>query len=88
MSKHSPYKILKYPHVTEKAMDHMDKGNKLEFLVDKNATKEQIKRAFEEAFEVEVVQVNTHNRKDGKHAIIKLSSKFSAEDIGTRIGIF
>jgi len=26
--------------------------------------------------------------KDGKHAIIKLKSEYSAEDIGMRIGIF
>ncbi|MDP6155696.1 MAG: 50S ribosomal protein L23 [Candidatus Thermoplasmatota archaeon] len=88
MVEKSPYKILFHPHVTEKAMDHMDKGNKLEFLVHKNATKSQIKRAFEKIFEVEVVSVNTRNLPDGKHAVIKLSEKYSAEEIGTRIGIF
>ena len=69
-------------------MDHMDKGNKLEFLVHKNASKTQIKRAFEKIFEAEVVSVNTRNLADGKHAVIKLSDKYSAEEIGTRIGIF
>ncbi len=88
MSFDSPYKILLHPHVTEKAMDHMDRGNKLEFLVHKDASKGQIKRAFEQIFEAEVVSVNTRNRADGKHAVIKLSEKFSAEEIGTRIGIF
>jgi len=88
MSSISSYKFLLHPHVTEKAMDHMDKGNKLEFLVHKNATKRQIKKAFEEIFEVEVVSVNTRNLSNGKHALIKLSEKYSAEEIGTRIGIF
>lgn len=88
MSFDSPYKILFHPHVTEKAMDHMDRGNKLEFLVHKDATKGQIRKAFEEIFEVEVVSVNVRNRADGKHALIKMSKKYSAEEIGTRIGIF
>lgn len=88
MPSKSPYKILLHPHVTEKAMDHMDKGNKLDFLVHKNATKNQIKKAFEDIFEVEVVSVNTRNQSNGKHALIKLSDKYSAEEIGTRIGIF
>jgi len=88
--------ILIRPFVTEKAMnviggtptqDFKD-GNKLEFIVHRDASKTDIKNAFEERFEVKVDKVWTRIQKDGKHAIIKLSEGFSAEDIGMRVGVF
>ena len=36
--------VLRHPYVTEKAMMTLEKENKLQFLVEKNATKKQIKR--------------------------------------------
>ena len=66
----------------------MERLNRLEFVVRRRATKREIKHAFEELYNVKVDKVNTRICKDGKHAIIKLSEKYSAEEIGTRIGIF
>jgi large subunit ribosomal protein L23 len=63
-------------------------GNKLEFVVRKDATRPEIKKAFEERFEAKVAKVNVRHMKDGKHAIIKLKEGYSAEEIGMRIGIF
>ncbi|HKZ89990.1 MAG TPA: 50S ribosomal protein L23 [Thermoplasmata archaeon] len=91
-----PHDILFHPYVTEKTLNmlqgtpaqNLKDGNRLEFLVRHNATKPQIKKAFEEVFQVKVVRVNTFTRKDGKHAIIKLAPEFSAEEIGMRIGVF
>lgn len=60
--------------------------NKLVFLVRKDATKPQIKRAIEVVYSVKVLQVNTLNTKRGKRAIIKLSEKDSAQDIYNRLG--
>ncbi len=88
--------ILLYPHVTEKTMNHMTgtptqdfaDGNRIEFIVVNNATKAQIKKSFEERFDVKVDKVNTRIMKDGKHAIIKLAEEYSAEEIGMRIGVF
>ncbi len=88
--------VLLHPYVTEKTLNMLQgtpaqdlkDGNRLEFLVDKRATKHDIKKAFEEIFEVKVEHVNTFNRNDGKHAIIKLKPGFSAEEIGMRIGVF
>ncbi len=92
----NPHAVLLHPFVTEKTMNHMvgtkvqdyKDGNRLEFIVRRDATKLEIKRAFEEVFEVEVESVRTMILKDGKHAIIKLKPEYSAEDIGMRIGIF
>ena len=88
--------ILLHPYVTEKTMNHMTgtptqdfkDGNRIEFVVSKDATKQEIKAAFEAHFDVKVVQVWTKITKEGKRAIIQLAEGYSAEDIGMRIGVF
>lgn len=88
--------IILHPYVTEKTMNAMSgtpvqdlkDGNKLEFVVRKDATKLDIRKAFEERFEAKVAKINIKIMKDGKHAIIKLKPEYSAEEIGMRIGIF
>jgi len=91
-----PYDILLHPYVTEKTMNFLEgtpaqnqkDGNRLEFIVRRDATKPQIREAFEMLFEVKVEKVNTLIRKDGKHAIIKLRKEFRAEDVALRIGVY
>ena len=88
--------ILIRPFVTEKAMNHMSgtptqkfkDGNKIEFIVHRDADKLDIKTAFEERFEVKVEKVWTRIQKDGKHAVIKLAAGYSAEEVGMRVGVF
>lgn len=83
-----PHKIILTPFVTEKTMNLMERENKLEFVVNRNATKPQIKMAFEQLFNAKVKKINTMILKTGKHAIILLDEGYSAEDVGMRIGIF
>ncbi len=83
-----PYDVLLNPFVTEKTSNLMDFQNKLEFVVHKKATKQDIKKAFEKLYKAKVVKVNTFIAKDGKHAVIKLAQGESAEEIGMRIGLF
>lgn len=88
--------ILLHPYVTEKTMNQMagtptqdyKDGNRIEFLVIKEATKKEIKEAFEEHFQVKVTKVWTKITKEGKRATIQLAEGYSAEDIGMRIGVF
>jgi len=88
--------ILIKPYVTEKSLNLMagtsrqkyKDGNKIEFIVNRDADKKDIKTAFEERFEVKVDCVWTRIQKDGKHAIIKIAEGYSAEDVGTRVGVF
>jgi len=61
------YRILVKPLVTEKSNFGPIDG-KYTFVVDKRATKAQIKRAVEERFEVTVLEVNTANYKGKKKA--------------------
>ena len=83
-----PHKILFHPYVTEKTMFQMERENKLEFVVRREATKEEIKEAFEKLFDVKVKSVNTKITKIGKRAIIRLAEGYSAEEIGMRVGVF
>jgi large subunit ribosomal protein L23 len=83
-----PFKILKYPHLTEKSISLIEKENKIVFVVDRKANKKQIKEAFEKLFEVKVDEVNTLiTRKGEKKAFIKINPKFKASDIATKLGL-
>lgn len=83
----NPHDIILHPFVTEKTMA-LGNENKLEFVVKRNCNKKQIKEAIEKLLEARVEKVNTMILKDGKHAIVKFTKEYSAEDIGMRIGVF
>jgi large subunit ribosomal protein L23 len=79
-------KIIKKPLITEKAAAMKEKENKYLFMVEKEASKTQIKAAIEELFKVKVEDVHTaivggklrrmgaHSgyRPDWKKAIVKI----------------
>jgi len=80
--------VLRYPYVTEKAMMMLDNQNKLQFIVANNATKKEIKREIERAFEQEVTGVSTMMTMDGKKkAVISFANEKAAEEILSRLGI-
>ena len=57
-----PYRIIRYPLITEKSTILREDKNKYTFRVDKRANKIEIKRALEVIFpDVEVLAVNTLN---------------------------
>ena len=66
----------------------MEAENKLIFVVNKKATKNEIKKAIEQMFKVEVVNVNTFVNAEGeKRAYVKFSAKNPAIDIATQMGL-
>jgi large subunit ribosomal protein L23 len=82
-------KVLHHPHVTEKSMNKMDFENKLEFIVDTEASKGAITEAIQDQFDVEVVDVNTMvTMKGNKKATVTLGPDDDAEEIASRIGVF
>jgi large subunit ribosomal protein L23 len=83
-----PYEIVFHPFVTEKTMNLMEDDNTLEFIVRRTASKKMIKLAIEQLFDVKVEHVNTKISKNGKHAIVRFTPDYNAEDIGMRIGVF
>ncbi len=82
------HRILLHAYVTEKSMDEMERQNKLEFVVDRRATRAQVKRAIEELYRCKVDKVNTKIVRVGKVATVRLTKEYSAEDIGSRAGVF
>lgn len=88
MRKVDPYKILRYPYLTEKSISLVEKENKIVFIVDRRATKKQIKEAFEKLFEVKVEKVNTEiTLKGEKKAYIKLKPEYKAIDVAMKLGM-
>lgn len=84
-----PYNILIKPQLTEKSMNAIDFKNELTFVVRRTATKPEIKRAFQQLFEVKVERVNTQiNSRGEKIAYLKLDEEYSAEDIAVKMGVF
>ncbi len=82
------HKIIKYPLATEKSIRLMEAENKLVFVVDKKATKPEIKKAIEELFKAKVTAVNTlHSVSGEKRAYVTLSKETPAIDIATTLGI-
>jgi len=80
--------ILIRPLSTEKSLFKIERENIIVFIVDRKATKHQIKREFERIFKVKVQKVNTHITPRGeKVAYIKLKPEYSASEIATRLGI-
>jgi large subunit ribosomal protein L23 len=83
-----PWKILKYPHTTEKSVSLIEKENKIVFVVDRKATKQQIKAAVEQVFNVKVQKVTTAITMQGeKKAYVKLTPQFKAIDVAVKLGI-
>ena len=80
---------IKYPLVTEKAMNDMDFHNTLQFIVDTDAAKPDVREAVESRFEVSVTSVNTQITPQGtKKAVVTLSEEDDAQEVASRIGVF
>ena len=81
------YTVIICPLTTEKSVRQMELENKLVFIVAKNATKVDIKKAVENMFSVKIEKVNSHIMNGKKYAIVKLNKDFNAMDIATQLGI-
>jgi large subunit ribosomal protein L23 len=66
----------------------LDRNNKVQFLVRREATKEQIKREIQKTFGQEVTHVRTVMTTHGeKKAIVSFANNKAAEEILSRLGI-
>jgi large subunit ribosomal protein L23 len=83
-----PWKVLSFPHLAEKSMNMVEFDNKLTFIVRKKATKNEIRQAVEDLFDVKVIKVQTEITPKGvKKAYAKLSPENSASEIASRLGM-
>ncbi len=83
-----PFDILRYPAMTEKNVSLIERENKLVFIVDREYSKDEIKKAFEQLFNVKVDKIATSITREGKKkAFIKLKPEYPASDIAVRLGM-
>ena len=75
------------PVVTEKAVMLIEAENVLTFRTNKNKNKVDIKKEFEDLFDVKVKKIRVLIRDNKKYAYIKLKKEFPAIDIATKLGI-
>ena len=96
MNQERIFKVLKVPHVSEKASVVSDRDNQFVFKVAKDATKTEIKAAVEALWDVKVKAVNTlvvkgknkrfgrseGKRSDWKKAYVSLQEGFDIDFLG------
>ena len=82
------YKIIIRPVHTEKAINLIEKENTLTLIVDRKASKGDIKRAVELIFGVKVEKVRTLITPRGeKKAYVKLPPEYKASDVAAHLGL-
>ena len=80
--------IILYPPISEKAIAQIHNNNTIVFIVRPDATKQQIRRAIEDLYNVKVQDVNTLRTRDGrKKAYVRLAEGYSAVDLATKLGV-
>ncbi|KAI3500293.1 hypothetical protein L1887_36112 [Cichorium endivia] len=80
--------VLKYPLVTEAAIQMIVKENTLVFMVDVRANKKDIRNAFENMLKIKTKKINTLINYDGtKKAYIQLSPENQATTVARKMKI-
>jgi large subunit ribosomal protein L23 len=83
-----PAEVIFYPLMTESASLMVEKDNKLIFIVNLKAGKNDVKRAVEQLYEVKVDKVNLLITPQGeKKAFVKLEPEYKASDVAIKLGI-
>ena len=80
-------KVIISPLSTEKSLRLMESDNKLIFVVERKAKKNEIKEAIEKTFKAKVLSVNTLIKDGKKRAYVKFSAETPAIDIATNLGL-
>ena len=83
-----PYEVIFCPLMTESASLMVEKDNKLIFIVNLKAGKNDVKRAVEQLYEVKVEKVTMLITPQGeKKAFVKLNPEYKASDVAIKLGI-
>jgi len=81
--------VISYPMMTEVASRLIESENKLVFVVNIKATKQDVKQAVEQLYQVKVRDVNiAKSAKGEKKAFVRLQPEFSATDVAIKLGLF
>jgi len=87
MSLEAASSILIKPYITEKTFNLIEKENKLTFIVDEKASKDQIVKALQILYESQASEVNTARTIQGKKAFIKIKTPEGARELATKMGL-
>ena len=83
-----PYDVIMHPVMTEVASRMLESENKLVFVVNLKASKNDVKQAVEELYEVKVERVTVNITSKGvKKAFVKLHPDYKAADVAIKLGI-
>ena len=74
----APHQVILRPLVTEKGMHRSTRYNAYAFEVSRLATKDDVRKAVEQLFNVRVLRVHTQNRK-GKPRRTRFSSGYTKD---------
>ncbi|MBS3054815.1 MAG: 50S ribosomal protein L23 [Candidatus Aenigmarchaeota archaeon] len=86
--KDDPYKTVKFVLMTEKAVQTIERDNRMAFVVDIKAEKDGIKKSVESMFGAPVTSVRTSiDQKRRKRAYVKFKNAGAAGDIAIKLGI-
>ncbi len=81
-------KVVLYPLMSEKSVQMIERENKIVFIVDKSATKSEIKNEIEKLYNVEVENVTTLiDSKGRKKAFVRLGKKTPATELATKLNM-
>jgi large subunit ribosomal protein L23 len=84
----NPEEVISYPMMTEVASRLIESENKLVFVVNMKATKQDVKKAVEELYQVKVKDVNiAKSTKGEKKAFVRLQPEYSATDVAIKLGL-
>ena len=80
--------VIFYPLMTEAASLMVERDNKLIFVVNLKAGKNDVKKAVEQLYEVEVDRITVLITPQGeKKAFVKLKPEYKASDVAIKLGI-
>ena len=79
--------IILNPYITEKTFELVETEKKICFIVQRSASKLQIKDAIKTLYEKKAVTVNTSRTIYGKKAFVEFESVDIARNLATKIGM-
>jgi ribosomal protein uL23 len=82
------YEVIIHPLISEKAVNAIEAENQLTFVVNKKASKTDVRNAVESMFAVKVDSVRIlRDMKGRKKAMVKINKEFKADEIATKLGV-
>ena len=79
---------IKFVSMTEKSVKIIELENKLVFIVDRKSSKEEIKKAIKQTFDVDAEEIKTCiDQKGRKKAFVKFKDPGMAGEIAMRLGV-